>query len=365
MDVKFVDFQSQFSEEESDLMALVREALKSGMFVGGPQITELEARLADYCNVSEVIAVNSGTDALMLAMAGLGIGHGDEVITPPNSFVASTAAIVHIGATPVFADVLPDQNIDPNSVARVITSKTKAIMAVHLTGRIADMNSLKKLADEHGLSLIEDAAQSVGSEYHGERAGSIGDAGCFSAHPLKNLNAIGDAGYVTTNNQDLAEKLRHKRNHGLVDRNTVEEFGLVSRMDTLNAAVLLKRLDMLPKTIELRRRNATLYQNHLNPDHVFFPPCQQHEFNTFHTFVIQIDRRDELQAHLGGQGIGSSIHYPVPIHLQPAAEKYGHKVGDFPVVEKQAERILSLPIHQHLTEEQVLHVAETVNRFFD
>ncbi|WP_211109932.1 DegT/DnrJ/EryC1/StrS family aminotransferase [Azospirillum oleiclasticum] len=362
--IPYVNLSAQFEEEREELLAVVTAALQRADFVGGAAVGGLERALADFHGVAEAVALNSGTDALMLAMMVLGIGRGDEVITPANSFVASTASVVHVGATPVLVDVLPDQNLDPDAVERAITPRTRAIMPVHLTGRLADMDRIMALAERHGLAVIEDAAQSVGSTWRGRLAGTFGDVGCFSAHPLKNLNACGDAGFLVTRRADLAERVRRLRSHGMVDRNTVAEFGLVSRLDTLQAAILLMRLKRLPGVIERRRRNAALYRELLDPAHVFVPPCREEEFNTFHTFVVQVDRRDELQAHLAAQGIGTAIHYPVPIHLQPAAAGLGHKPGDFPVTEAQARRILTLPVNQFLGADDVTRVARAVNAFY-
>lgn len=361
--IPYVDIAGQFRDDREALMPIIEEVLASGQHVGGAWEARLEAALAEWCGTKHVLALNSGTDALLLALEALGIGPGDEVITPPNSFVASTAVIDRVGATPVFADVLADQNIDPRAVERVITPRTKAIMPVHLTGRVADMNPIMELARDRGVAVIEDAAQAIGSRYDGALAGSIGDVGCFSAHPLKNLNACGDAGFLATNRDDVADYVRLARNHGLMDRNTVTRFGTVSRMDSLQAAILEFRLGCLGETIERRRANADLYRRYLDPSLVFSPPCRNMEYNTFHTFVVQVDHRDALREHLDGLGIGTAIHYPVPIHLQPAAADLGHGAGDFPVTEQQARRILTLPIHQGLDAAQVERVATAVNAF--
>ena len=286
------------------------------------------------------------------------------MITPPNSFVASTAAIVAVGATPVFADVRDDQNIDPDAIAAAVTPRTRAIMPVHLTGRVADMRPIMEIAGRHGLAVIEDAAQSIGSRYEERQAGSFGTIACFSAHPLKNLNSAGDAGFLATDDADVARNVRLLRNHGLVDRNTVEMWGTVSRMDVLQAELLRLRLARLDEVIERRRRNAETYRRLLADTPVFIPPCRNQEFNTFHVFVIQADRRNELQAYLAQEGIGTAIHYPVPIHLQPAAAALGHRRGDFPVTERQADRILSLPIHQLLGDEDQDYVAEKIRAFY-
>jgi dTDP-4-amino-4,6-dideoxygalactose transaminase len=293
-----------------------------------------------------------------------GIGLGDEVITPPNSFIASTAVIVHLGARPVFVDVLADQNIDPAAVAGAVTARTRAIMPVHLTGRVCRMDRIMEIAERHGLLVIEDAAQSIGSMFQGRKSGSFGHFGCFSAHPLKNLNAMGDAGFVTTNDAAAAARMRRLRTHGMADRETVEEWGFVSRMDVLQAAILEYRLDKLPDVIAKRRENAALYQRLLKHEKVFVPPCRQDEFNTFHTFVIQSERRDDLQRHLRAIGIKTAIHYPVPIHLQPAAVDLGYRKGDFPATESQAERILTLPVNQYMSAQDVEAVAGEVLSFY-
>lgn len=362
--VPYVDFPAQWADERDEILATVEAVFQRGEFVGGPDIAELESELAAFTGTKHAVAVNSGTDALILGMKALGIGPGDEVITPPNSFVASTAAITALGATPVFADVRDDLNIDPVAVAAAVTPRTKAIMPVHLTGRIADMDPIRAIAEKHGLAVVEDAAQSAGSQYDGGMSGSLGTLGCFSAHPLKNLNAAGDAGFITTDDGPLADRIRRLRNLGLADRNTVAEFAGVSRMDTLQAAILRLRLRKLPRVIERRRNNAARYFEALDGLPLVLPTEGVREFNTFHTFVIQTESRDDLQTFLADQGIMTTIHYPIPIHLQPAAQGLGYGPGDFPVTEHQAGRILSLPINQFLGPGDLAYVADTIRRFF-
>lgn len=362
--IRYVDFPAQYAEERDAIIALVDDVFFKGAFVGGEHIECFEQAVAKAVGVSHTIALNSGTDALIFALKGLGIGPGDEVITPPNSFVASTAAIVAVGAIPVFADVKPDQNIDPGAIEAAITPDTKAIMPVHLTGRVCEMDRIMDIADHNDLKVIEDAAQSYGSRYQDRMSGSFGHAGCFSAHPLKNLNAAGDAGFITTDNDELAARVRLLRNHGLKDRETVVEWGSVSRLDNLQAALLTMRLGRVDPLIKHRRANAALYRELLQGLPVFIPPCTQAEFNTFHTFVVQVDRRDELRAYLASHGIETAVHYPVPIHLQPAAAGLGCQMGDFPVTETQAARILSLPIHQHLPEGDIRIIAAAIKAFY-
>jgi dTDP-4-amino-4,6-dideoxygalactose transaminase len=362
--IGYVNLPAQFEEERAEILRAVEGVFRRGDFIGGEAVGKLEAELSAYLGIPHVVTLNSGTDALILAMKALDIGAGDEVITPPNSFVASTAAIIAVGATPVFADVLPDQNIDPSAVEAAVTPRTKAIMPVHLTGRMADMNALMAIARKHSLAVIEDSAQAVGSTYDGRMSGTIGTLGCFSAHPLKNLNAAGDAGFVVTADAGLAARIRRLRNHGLINRSDVEEWGTVSRLDTLQAEVLRIRLRHLSSVIERRRRNAAHYRDGLAGLPIFIPPCRNIEFNTFHTLVVQTDRRDELQKFLGGKGIETAIHYPVPIHLQAAAAHLGHRRGAFPVTERQAGRILTLPVNQFLSSADVSTICDSVREFF-
>ncbi len=362
--VPYVDLAAQYREEREELLPLIDQVLSKGNYIGGEPVDTFEAGMAAFLGVRHAIGLNSGTDALVLGMLALGIGVGDEVITPPNSFVASTSAIVHVGATPVFVDVLPDQNIDPELIEAAITPRTKAIMPVHLTGRVAAMTDIMRIAEKHGLSVIEDAAQAIGSKYDGKLAGAIGTIGCFSTHPLKNLNACGDGGILTTDRDDVARAVRLLRNHGLVDRNTVTRAGFVSRMDTLQATILGYRLGRLPEITARRRANAAVYMEHLDLNRVFVPPEQNREFNTYHTFVIQTDRRDELQAYLLDRGVGTAIHYPIPIHRQPAFAAMRLGPGSFPNTERQAERILTLPVNQSLGKDDIIYVADCVREFF-
>ena len=362
--IPYVNLRAQWEKESLKLSPIIEKVLKGGQYVGGEEISRFEKNIARYCNVKYAVATNSGTDALTLALHLVGVNPGDEVITPPNSFIASTAAIVHLGAKPVFVDVLPDQNINPDLIKDHITEKTKAIMPVHLTGRIADMKSIMSIAQQYDIPVIEDAAQAIGSRYYGDPSGSIGRVGCFSTHPLKNMNACGDGGFITTDDEVIYKRAKILRNHGLIDRNTVAEFGFVSRMDVLQAAILNYRFTKLASTIDTRRKNANFYMNHLNQEFVFFLPEQSWEYNTYHTFVIQVDKRDKLNRALAESGIETAIHYPVPIHLQPAARKFGYNLGDFPVTERQSKCILTLPIHQFLTEADLERITSAINTFY-
>jgi dTDP-4-amino-4,6-dideoxygalactose transaminase len=362
--VGFLNFPAQYEEERDELTAAIARVFERGDFVGGAEIEAFECEVAAYAGAAHAIALNSGTDALLYGLSALGIGRGDEVITPSNSFVASTAVIAHLGATPVFADALDDQMIDPAAVSAAITPRTKAIMPVHLTGRVAPMTELAGIARRHGLAIVEDAAQAFGSKRDGRFAGTIGDVGAFSAHPLKNLNAAGDAGFVLTDSDAIAERVRRLRNHGFRDRDTSIEFGFVSRMDTLQAAVLRVRLPHVASVIARRRANALRYDAQLERTAVFVPADPPEMFNTYHLYVVQVDRRDELQAFLADRGIATKVHYPIPIHLQPAAASLGYARGSLPVTERQAERILSIPINQFLSPDDVTYVAAAINEFF-
>lgn len=317
--------------------------------------------MAALCQTKRAVAVANGTDALVMCLKALGIGPGDEVLTAPNSFVASASCAGLIGATPAFCEIGADQLMDPAALSKAITPRTKAIMPVHLTGRVCDMEKILEVAGKRGIPVIEDAAQAVGASRGGRRAGSFGRASCFSFHPLKNLNAAGDAGAITTDDEELAERLILMRNHGLKSRNEVSFWGYNSRMDALQAAVLNLRLDGLDGVVAKRRANAARYLKALRGI-VDCPPMDSGD--VFHLFVIQADRRDALQAFLKESGVSTAVHYPIPIHLQPACAPYGFKKGDFPECERQSARILSLPIHQYLTDEQIDFVCAKIREFY-
>ena len=363
-EIPYVNISAQWCEEKEELLPIIEKVLASGQYVGGEEVPKCEKKIAEAFNVEHVVAVNSGTDALILGLTALGIGPGDEIITPPNSFIASTAAIVHLGAKPVFVDVLEDQNMDPAKLESAITEHTKAIMPVHLTGRMCEMDEIMRIADLHSIPVVEDAAQSIGSQYKSRPSGSIGKIGCFSAHPLKNLNAFGDAGFLTTNSKEIAEKAKLLANHGLKTRDIVERFGFNSRMDTLQAAILNFHLDNLENVIAKRRKNASIYYETLNNKYVFCNKPRDYSFDTFHTFVIQVNERDALKIFLESKGVGTSIHYPIPIHLQPAASQLNLGIGSFPVAEDQAKKILTLPVNQFVSEQEIKMIAEQANSFF-
>lgn len=363
MKVPYVDLGLQHSKIKDELLAAVSQVMDSGQFILGAQVPQLEKELADLCGVKYVIALNSGTDALILSLKALGIGPGDEVITVPNSFVASTSCIEIVGAKTAFVDVRDDYNMDPDQLASVLTEKTRAILPIHLTGRPADMFPILSFAKKHNLFVIEDCAQAIQAEYHGKQVGSFGNTGCFSFHPLKTLNALGDGGFIATNDSSIAEQIRLYRNLGLQTRENCVAWCSNSRLDTIQAAMLLVKLKYVTGWTNIRRRNAELYASLLNDlKEVRFPKDKPYEKCVYHTFVIQAERRDELRSYLENLGIGSAVHYPVPIHKQAVAKEYAHL--RFPVTESQSKKIMSLPIHQDLEIAQIEYIAKSIRAFY-
>jgi dTDP-4-amino-4,6-dideoxygalactose transaminase len=365
MKINYVNLPQQYKIERKKILSIIDKTLTTGQYVGGDEVQKFEKNISKLLKVKFCVALNSGTDALTLGLYAMGVRRGDEVITTPNSFVASTAVIVHLGARPVFVDVKDDQCINPELIEKSITKKTKAIMAVHLTGRVCEMDKILKISKKYNIPIIEDAAQAVGSKYKNKMAGSFGKIACFSAHPLKNLNALGDSGYLTTNSKKIADFLKDLRNHGMTKRNKIKNFGYVSRMDNLQAAILNFRLKNLNKIINKRRKNAEFYMNNLNKKFVYMPKENPIEFNTYHTFVVQVTNRKKLKNYLEKKGIETSIHYPVPIHLQPAAKKLKYKRGDFKITESQSKKILTLPINQFLKKSELKKICKEINNFYE
>jgi len=363
--IPFINLIAQHAALKTELLEAVARVLGHGQFILGPEVGEFERRVADKCGVRHAVGVGNGTDALIIALTVLGIGEGDEVITPPNSFVATTSAIVMAGARPVFVDSDDDFNIDVARIEAAVTPRTKAILPVHLTGRPARMGPLMQIADARGLHVIEDCAQAFGAEYEGRPVGSFGRIGCFSMHPLKTLNACGDGGVLTTDDGDLAERMRLLRNLGLKTRDECVEWSGNSRLDTLHAAMLLVKLDHLDDWVAQRRVNAAHYRRLLAGVREITPPIdRENERAVYHTFVVQADRRDALAAFLKARGIGTAIHYAVPIHLQPVARHLGCGPGAYPVTESQAARILSLPVYPELRLEDIERVAASIRDFY-
>lgn len=361
--VPYIDLGLQHQAHKAEYLAEIEKVLDSGWFILGENVSKFEQDFADLCGAKYAIGLNSGTDALFLAMLAFGIGPGDEVITAPNSYLASASSVALIGATPVFADVRDDYNIDPEAIRKAITPNTKAIIPVHLTGRPAAMKEILAIAQEHNLKVIEDCAQAVCATLDGQGVGSFGDVGCFSLHPLKNLNALGDGGVLTTNSEEIYHRILKARNHGLRNRNECEFWSYNSRLDAMQAAVLNVKMKYIKKVTERRREIAALYQSRL-ADVVSVPKDQEGEYAVYHTFIVQTDRRNELQDYLKEHGVDTKIHYPIPIHLQEAASNLGYQVGSMPATESQVERILSLPVFPELTDAQVHYVCDVIHSFF-
>lgn len=365
LEIPYVDLAGQHQLLKEELMESVGNVFDHGQFIFGQEVETLEQQFAELCGVKYAVAVNSGTDALILALRVLGIGEGDEVITVPNSFIASTSCIILVGAQPVFVDVLEDYNLDTAKLEKAITPKTKAILPVHFTGRPANMAPIMELAKKHGLFVIEDCAQAVLAEYQGQRVGSIGEIGCFSLHPLKNLNGCGDGGMMTTDDENLARELSVLRNHGLKTRDECVTWSINSRLDTIQAAILLVKLKYLDTWTERCREIAAFYQQNLmGVGDLKIPTDQEYEKAVYHTFVVQTDKRDELKQYLADNGVGTAIHYPTPIHLQPAAAHLGHGPGSFPVAESLADRILSLPIYPELEQASLDYIVNSIKGFY-
>jgi dTDP-4-amino-4,6-dideoxygalactose transaminase len=361
--VPYVDLAAQHRKLERKLLAAVTSVFHHCQFVNGPEVVALESRIAERCGVKHAVAVGNGTDAIHLTLRGLGIGVGDEVITTPNSFIASAAAIALTGAKPVFVDVLDDHNIDPIALERAIGLATRAILVVHLRGRPARMSEIGAVAKQRGILVIEDCAQALGARLDGKSVGGFGTAGCFSFHPLKNLGGCGDGGIITTNDARLAAWLTKARAHGLRDRDHCDFFSCNSRLDTLQAAVLLVKLEHLDAWTVTRRETAALYRSEI-ADLVEVPSERSGEYAVYHTFVIETDHRDQLKQFLWERGVETRIHYPTPIHLEDGAKPLGYGTGDFPVVERQAKRELSLPIFPELSGEQKDTVVSNIRSFF-
>lgn len=342
---------------------------KRGDFTLGLELEMFEKEFARFCGMKEAIGVSSGTDALMLILKALGIGAGDEVITAPNSFIASASVIALTGATPRFVDVKDDYTLDPNKLTQAITKRTKAIIPVHLTGNICDLEPILTIANNHKIPVVEDCAQACGGKYDGKRVGSYGIAGAFSFHPMKILNVWGDGGAITTNDLKLAKQLRLWRNHGLVDRDTVAFFAPNSRLHTIQAAIALLELKKVEKIITKRQKLAELYDQLLRPlePNVHVPQSADKSKNiqkTYTTYVIQVKKRDQLRDYLKSRGIESAVHYPTPIHLQKAAAYLKYEKGDFPVTENQAKTILTLPLHQYLKQSEIRYVVQCIKSFY-
>lgn len=360
-----LDLAAQYASISTEIRTAIESVLASQMFILGREGAALEQEIAQLCGVAHGIGVASGTDALMLALRACGVREGDEVVIPPFTFVATGSAVSALGAKPVFADIRPDTyNLDPSDLARRVTRKTKAIIAVHLYGLACDMDPIVKFARASNLSVIEDNAQSIGASYKGRRTGSLGDAACFSFYPTKNLGAYGDGGMVVTNSNEVAARLKTLRNHGQSAKYVSSEPGWNSRLDEIQAAILRVKLRHLPAWQSARQAHAASYSKLLLGIPGVAPPLVPEGYeHVFHQYTIRVERREALVKYLNERKIGSAIYYPMPLHLQPLYASLGHRMGDFPHAEHAAQEVLSLPMFPELRQGQLTRVAEAVAEF--
>ena len=365
--VPFVDLRAQYREIREEIEAKVLHVFEDTTFILGPEVAEFEQEFGSSLGVKHVAGVANGTDALLLTLKALGIGGGDDVIIPANTFVATAEAIVHAGARPVLVDINPHTyNIDVEQIEAHVTSRTKAIIPVHLYGLPADLGPILAIAEQYDCDVIEDAAQAHGAEYGGRRVGSFGHAACFSFYPAKNLGAYGDAGAVVTNDDQVALTVRKLRDHGSIDKYRHDLLGYNSRLDTLQAAVLLVKLKRLDEWNQLRRDHAQLYNELLSEiPGIVTPTMLEGTRHVYHLYVVRVERgnRDELRQYLQEHGIQTGIHYPTPLHLTSAFESWQYKENHFPIAEECAGKILSLPMYPELERKQIRYVAEQIRNY--
>jgi dTDP-4-amino-4,6-dideoxygalactose transaminase len=362
--IPFMDLKTQYRGIKGELNAAALAVLESGRYVLGTEVSAFEKEFAAYCQCDQGIAVNSGTSALHLALLAAGIGPGDEVITVPFTFVATAAAIRYTGATPVFVDVEPQTcTMDPARIAQAITPSTKAILPVHLWGQMADMDAIMEIARRYELFVIEDAAQAHGAEYHGRRAGSFGDMGCFSFYPGKNLGACGEGGIVVTNNSEYSRNLRMMRDWGQEEKYHHVAPGFNYRMDSIQGALLRVKLRHLDEWTDARREHAARYDRLLSDSYVSTPVAAKERRHVYHVYSVRTTNREDLKQTLEWRQIQTGIHYPIPVHLQPIHADLGYVRGDFPVSERAADEVLSLPMYPELSGEAIESVAHAVSGF--
>jgi dTDP-4-amino-4,6-dideoxygalactose transaminase len=370
VNVPLLDLKTQYTRIQPEIMKVIEEVCAQQSFILGSHVEQLEHTLAKFLGAEHAVGVASGSDALLLSLMELDIQPGDEVLTVPFTFFASTGVISRLHARPVFVDVCPDTfNLDPTQLADKITPRTKAILPVHLFGQCADMEAINKVADAHGIPVIEDACQAIGAARNGIKAGAFGRTGCFSFFPSKNLGAFGDGGLITTHDSQVAERLRLMRVHGSRSEYHHHLIGMNSRLDALQAAVLHVKFQYLADWTTKRQSNAAryrqLFHDHGLEDRVIPPLVEPGNTHVYNQFTIRTPKRDDLSAYLTKKNIGNRIYYPVPLHLQECYETLGYHKGDFPVAEQAAQEVLSLPIYPELTPEQITYVADTIKQFFD
>jgi ribosomal protein S18 len=369
--VPLLDLKAQYTKIRDEIEPVVKEVIESQYFIMGPKVKEFEENIAKYCNVKHALGVSSGTDAILMALMALNIKPGDEVITTTYSFFATAGCISRLNAIPVFVDINPETyNIDPALIEEKITKKTKAIIPVHLYGQMADMDPILKIAKKHNLKVIEDAAQAIGSEYKdGKRAGSIGNMGCFSFFPSKNLGGFGDGGLITTNNDALFERLTYLRNHGAHPKYYHKMIGGNFRLDALQAAVLNVKLKYLDSWTEGRQKNADYYDQGIIKrsldEHIKIPKRLTGYRHIFNQYILQMKQRDALLKHLQNNNIGCEIYYPVTFNNQECFKYLGYKKGEFPVAEKAADETIAIPIYPELTADQKEYILDSIKKFYD
>ncbi len=363
--IPMVNLKVQYEEIQSEIQDRISEIFDSGAFILGPNVMELERRVAEYHNLSYAIGLASGTDALHLALRAAGIGPGDEVITTPFTFFATVEAIHYCGAKAVFVDVEPDTlNMNPAQVEACITPATKALLPVHIFGHPADMDSLTRISEKHGLLMVEDCAQAFGASFKDKRVGAFGTAGCYSFYPSKNFSCYGDGGMVVTDRSEMNDRIRRLRNHGSNRTYVHTETGYNSRLDELQAAVLNVKLRRIDRYNDMRRNVAAQYNRQFSDLPVRLPVEREGCHHVYHQYTLRSDRRDDLSAQLQANGISAVIYYPVPLHLQEALKEYGLGEGAFPVAEKASKEVLSIPMYPELPESDVAYICKTVRSFF-
>ncbi len=366
MAVTFFDITKQNQALEKEIAASIDQVVRSGRYILGENVAALEKEVAAYCGTKYAVGVASGTDALHLALRACGVKPGDEVITPPFTFVATAEAIAYCGATPVFVDIEPKTfDLDPSKLEARISKKTRGILPVHLYGQACEMGKIMEIASRHGLKVIEDCAQAIGAEYDGKKAGSFGDAGCFSFFPTKNLGCFGDGGMITTSDEKIADEIKVLRGHGSRKTYHYDIIGYNSRLDELQAAILRVKLPHLESYIKARRKNANLYHKHLkNINEIALPFELKDARHTFNQFTARAQARDEVFEFLKTKGVASMIYYPLSLHQQKAFAHLKHKAGDFPRSEAAQDEVLSLPIFPEISEDQIEEVCLALQAYF-
>lgn len=361
MTIPLVDLKRQYVTIKDEILTAIKKVIEKTAFILGEEVEQFEEEFASFCRVKYAIGVSSGSAALHLALVICDIGEGDEVITTPYTFIATTEAISRVRGKIVFVDIDPqDYNIDVSKIEDRITEKTKAILPVHLYGHPVDMDPIMEIAAKHNLKVIEDAAQAHGAEYKGSRVGGIGDVGCFSFYPGKNLGAYGDGGMVVTNDKEIADKVKLLRNHGRREKYEHAVEGYNYRLDALQAAILKVKLSRLDEWNEARRSRAKIYNDLLANTNIITPVKREYAKHVYHLYVIRAKERDKLGKYLGSKGVATGTHYPIPLHMQKAYSYLGYKKGDFPIAEKVSQEILSLPMFPELTGEELKTIVNVI-----